>query len=38
LYDAKRRLDDVKGVGVFEFGSQDIVRNPIIGKILEKYD
>lgn len=38
LYDAKRRLSDVKGVGVFEFGSQDIVRNPIIGKILEKYD
>jgi len=38
LYDAKKRLFDVNGVGVFEFGSQDIVRNPIIGKILEKYD
>lgn len=38
LYDAKRRLGDVKGIGVFEFGNQDIVRNPIIGKILERYD
>ncbi len=38
LYDAKKRLSDVNGIGVFEFGSQDIVRNPIIGKILERYD
>ncbi len=38
LYDAKQKLSDVKGIGIFEFGSEDIVRNPIIGKILEKYD
>jgi phosphate starvation-inducible PhoH-like protein len=38
LYDAKRRLEGVKGIGVFEFGSQDIVRNPIIGEILQRYD
>lgn len=38
LYDAKKRLHDVKGVGIFEFGIQDIVRNPIISQILERYD
>ena len=38
LYDAKQKLSNVKGIGVFEFGSEDIVRNPIIGKILEKYE
>ena len=38
LYDAKRRLQDVKGIGIFEFGTQDIVRNPIIGEILQRYD
>lgn len=38
LYDAKQRLGDVKGIGVFEFGNEDIVRNPIIGEILRRYD
>ena len=38
LYDAKMRLQDVKGIGIFEFGIQDIVRNPIIGEILNRYD
>ena len=38
LYDAKKRLEGVKGIGVFEFGNQDIVRNPIIGEILQRYD
>lgn len=38
LFDAKRRLHDVKGIGVFEFGHQDIVRNPIISEILNRYD
>jgi phosphate starvation-inducible PhoH-like protein len=38
LYDAKKRLEGVKGIGVFEFGNQDIVRNPIIGEILNRYD
>jgi phosphate starvation-inducible PhoH-like protein len=38
LYDAKKRLHDVKGIGIFEFGVQDIVRNPIISQILERYD
>jgi phosphate starvation-inducible PhoH-like protein len=38
LYDAKVRLENVKGIGIFEFGMQDIVRNPIIGEILNRYD
>jgi phosphate starvation-inducible PhoH-like protein len=38
LYDAKKRLDGVKGIGVFEFGNQDIVRNPIISEILNRYE
>jgi phosphate starvation-inducible protein PhoH and related proteins len=38
LYDAKVRLTDIKNVGVFEFGNEDIVRNPIIGEILKRYD
>jgi len=38
LYDAKMRLENVKGIGIFEFGMQDIVRNPIIGEILNRYD
>jgi phosphate starvation-inducible protein PhoH len=32
------RLENVKGIGIFEFGMQDIVRNPIIGEILNRYD
>ncbi len=38
LYDAKKRLNDVRGVGIFEFGNEDIVRNPIISEILRRYD
>ena len=38
LYDAIHRLGDVNEVGVFEFGNEDIVRNPLISKILKKYE
>lgn len=38
LYDAKVKLGDLKNVGVFEFGNEDIVRNPIITEILKRYD
>jgi phosphate starvation-inducible PhoH-like protein len=38
LYDAKKRLEGVKGIGVFEFGNKDIVRNPIISEILDRYE
>lgn len=38
LYDAKIRLENIKNVGFFEFDTKDIVRNPIIGEILKRYD
>ncbi len=38
LYDAKVRLENIKNVGFFEFDTKDIVRNPIIGEILKRYD
>lgn len=37
LYDAKVRLEGVRNIGIFEFGDEDIVRNPIISEILKKY-
>ncbi len=38
LYDAKERLKNLRDVGIFEFTKDDIVRNPLISKILELYD
>jgi phosphate starvation-inducible PhoH-like protein len=37
LYDALKRLDGIEEIGVFKFDEKDIVRNRVIGKILEKY-
>ena len=38
LYDAIQRFKNINDVGVFEFGDDDIVRNPLISKILKKYE
>lgn len=38
LYFMMNYLKDVKGIGIFEFTKHDIVRNPIIEKILEKFE
>jgi phosphate starvation-inducible PhoH-like protein len=38
LYDAIHKFKDVYDVGVFEFGDGDVVRNPLISKILKKYE
>jgi phosphate starvation-inducible PhoH-like protein len=38
LWDALQRFRGLDGVGVFEFGSQDIIRNPLITKILDRYE
>jgi len=38
LYDAITRFKEINGIGIFEFGDNDGVRNPIITKILQKYD
>lgn len=38
LYDALNRFKDIKNIGVFEFDNKDVIRNPIISKILDKYE
>lgn len=38
LYDALQRFQDVEEVGIHMFDNKDIIRNPIITKILDKYD
>lgn len=38
LYDGKTRFNNLKGVGIFEFSHDDIVRNPLIGEILKRYN
>ena len=36
LWDALQRFRGLDGVGIFEFGSQDIIRNPLITKLLDR--
>lgn len=38
FFDAKTRLSDVEGIGIFEFQKTDVVRNKIITDILERYE
>ena len=38
LYDALNRFRDIENISVFEFGNEDVIRNPIISKILKKYE
>jgi phosphate starvation-inducible PhoH-like protein len=38
LYDAIQKFKGVHDMGVFEFGDEDVVRNPLISKILKKYE
>ena len=38
LYDATLRLKDVNMIGIFEFNTDDVVRNPIIKEILKRYE
>ena len=38
LWDAIEKFKDIHDVGVFEFDKQDVVRNPLISKILKKYE
>ena len=37
LYDATVKLKNLDDIGLHEFHIRDIVRNPLIGKILERY-
>lgn len=38
LYDIIHRLKNISNIGIFHFDHTDIVRNPIISKILDKYN
>ena len=38
LWDALQKFKDMYDVGVFEFKPSDVVRNPLISKILERYE
>ena len=38
LGDAVRRLEAVEGIGVVRFGAADVVRHPIVGRIVEAYE
>ena len=38
LWDALKKFQDMDDVGVFEFKPEDIVRNPLISKILKRYE
>ena len=38
LWDALQKFQDMNDIGTFEFGGQDIVRNPLITGILKRYE
>jgi phosphate starvation-inducible PhoH-like protein len=38
LHDAVERLTGVDGIGVIRFSSADVVRHPIVGRIVEAYE
>jgi len=38
LYDARERFEDLEKVGIYNFKSEDIIRNPLITKLLNRYD
>lgn len=38
LWDAIEKFKDLNDVGVFEFDNNDVVRNPLISKILKRYE
>lgn len=38
LYDALNRFRDIDKISVFEFENKDVIRNPLISKILDQYE
>jgi len=38
LHDAVTRLEGVEGIGVTRFSASDVVRHPIVGRIVEAYE
>ena len=38
LADAVRRLDGIEGISCLRFSSREVVRHPIVGKIVDAYE
>jgi len=38
LYDAVQRFQNMDGVGTYSFDNKDIIRNPLISKLLKRYE
>ncbi len=38
LADAVKRLDDVEGISVLRFSSREVVRHPLVGRIVDAYE
>lgn len=38
LWDALQKFQGMNDIGTFEFGAQDVVRNPLISNILKRYE
>ena len=38
LFEATKILNKIDGIGIFEFDIDDVVRNPLIGKILDRFN
>jgi phosphate starvation-inducible PhoH-like protein len=38
LADAVRRLDGVEGISTLRFSVKEVVRHPIVGRIVEAYE
>src|SRR5210317_2349468 len=38
LYDALHRFKDIENISVFSFETKDVIRNPLISKILKRYE
>jgi phosphate starvation-inducible protein PhoH and related proteins len=38
LHDAVARLSEIEGIGVIRFSTSDVVRHPIVGRIVEAYE
>ena len=38
MSDAVGRLDNVKGIGIIKLTGDDVVRHPVVARILKAYD
>ena len=38
LIDALEILDDIKGISIFKFSHRDVVRHPLVQKIIQAYE